>query len=266
MKEKDVVSLSKHPYTKDMLIYDFKQLGIKKGDCLLVHCSMSKLGWIIGREATLVQALIDTIGENGTIVMPSQTGDNSEPSLWNNPPVPESWYQSIRDHMPPIDRYTPVRAMGKAVEYLLSLSTTLRSYHPQVSFIAYGKYAKEMTDNHALTPGLGINSPLGQLYAKHAKVLLLGVGYNNCTCLHLSETQLKNIKYKKTGSRMYINGENIWKEYQDIDYDDSDFEKLGLDYEKHHHVKKGKVGLYTCRLLDIKDLCDYASEWFENNR
>lgn len=44
MKEKDVVSLSKHPYTKDMLIYDFKQLGIKKGDCLLVHCSMSKLG------------------------------------------------------------------------------------------------------------------------------------------------------------------------------------------------------------------------------
>ena len=85
MKEKDVVSLSKHPYTKDMLIYDFKQLGIKKGDCLLVHCSMSKLGWIIGREATLVQALIDTIGENGTIVMPSQTGDNSEPSLWNNP-------------------------------------------------------------------------------------------------------------------------------------------------------------------------------------
>ena len=97
-------------------------------------------------------------------------------------------------------------------------------------------------------------------------MLLLGVGYNNCTCLHLSETQLKNIKYKKTGSRMYINGENIWKEYQDIDYDDSDFEKLGLDYEKKHTVQKRKIGLSTCRLIDLKELCDYALEWFENNR
>ena len=266
MKEKDVVTLSSKPYTKDMLIDSLIKLGIKKGDCLLVHTSMSKLGWIVGREATIVQALMETVGKDGTIVMPSQTGDNSEPSLWTNPPVDLSWHQTIRDYMPPFDRYTPVRSMGKVVEYLLTLPTTLRSNHPQVSFIANGKLAKEIIQDHELTPGLGEHSPLGKLYNNNAKVLLLGVSYSNCTCLHLSETKLPHKKYIKTGSRMYVNNENIWKEYQEIDYDDSDFEQLGLDYEKQTDIQKGNVGLYTCRLLNIKDLCDYALKWFQINR
>lgn len=266
MLEKDVVKNSQYPYTKDIIIHDLRQLGIQKGDCLLVHTSMSKLGWIIGREATIIQALRETVGKEGTIVMPSQTGDNSEPSLWLHPPVPESWYQAIRDHMPPFDRYTPVRSMGKVVEYFLSLPSTLRSNHPQVSFAANGFLAKEIIHEHDLTPGLGIHSPLGQLYKMKTKVLLLGVSYGNCTCLHLSESKLENKKYKKTGSRMYINGESIWQEYQDIDYDDSDFEQLGMDYELFHEVQKGKVGLYTCRLIDMKDICDFALEWFQDHR
>ena len=41
---------------------------------------------------------------------------------------------------------------------------------------------------------------------------------------------------------------------------------MRLDYEKQTDIQKGNVGLYTCRLLNIKDLCDYALKWFQINR
>ena len=45
--------------------------------------------------------------------MPTHTGDNSEPSNWENPPVPESWWDVIRAEMPVFDpKLTPTRGMG----------------------------------------------------------------------------------------------------------------------------------------------------------
>ena len=53
----------------------------------MVHSSLSKIGWVCGAEVSVIQALLEVVGEEGTIVMPAHTGDNSDPSVWENPPI-----------------------------------------------------------------------------------------------------------------------------------------------------------------------------------
>ena len=88
------------PVTKDDLIHKFSQLGIKRGDTLLVHASMSSLGYVVGGVEPLYLALREVIGEKGTIVVPSQTVEISDPASWQYPPVPDEWHDVIRDAMP----------------------------------------------------------------------------------------------------------------------------------------------------------------------
>lgn len=65
--------------------------------------------------------------------------------------------------------------------------------HPQVSFAGWGPMAESILKDHSLSRGLGSGSPLQKLYDLDAKVLLLGIGYERCTCLHLSESKLAGV-------------------------------------------------------------------------
>ena len=227
----------------------------------------SSLGWVCGREISVVEALREVVGETGTLVMPAFTGENSEPSYWKNPPVPPSWYPMIREHMPPFDVHlTPVRKMGKIVEAMMSYPETLRSYHPQDSFIALGKDAKMILENQPLNWGLGIGSPLDHLYHMDGKILLLGVDFDHCTAIHLSETKQRHVPCVQQGSSMFKDGKRQWVTFEEVDYDDHDFIALGRDYEKTGLVHMGKVGLATCRYMSLKALCDFALPWLETHR
>lgn len=267
MSEKEAVLQTKTPITKNSLVNDLQALGLKQDDVIIAHVSMSKLGWMVGREVTILDAILEVLGDEGTLIMPSQTGDNSDPIYWQNPPVPSEWIDIIKENMPPFDpQRTPTRAMGKVVDQLLMHPSSIRSNHPQVSFCGIGKEAKEILDQHQLSYGLGNGSPLQKLYDRNAKILLLGVGYGNCTSLHLSETKLENVSTYKTGARMLLDGKSQWIEFEELSYDDEDFETLGLDYEKTHHVNKQMIGNYECRFIDLVDLCDFALNWFKENR
>ena len=57
--------------TKQRLIDDFKKIGLKNGDSVLVHSSMSKIGYVEGGVKTILDALFDTIGETGTLLFPA---------------------------------------------------------------------------------------------------------------------------------------------------------------------------------------------------
>jgi aminoglycoside 3-N-acetyltransferase len=62
---------------------------VKPGDILLVYSSLSSLGWVNGGAEAVVLALPDVLGETGTLVVPTQFPDNSDPANWQHPPVPE---------------------------------------------------------------------------------------------------------------------------------------------------------------------------------
>jgi aminoglycoside 3-N-acetyltransferase len=120
-----------------------------------------------------------------------------------------------------------------------------------------------------LTDPFGEGSPLAQLYALSARVLLLGVGYDSCTALHLAERRAFGDQQacEYTGSPILLNDQRTWVEYSAPLVDDADFTKLGQTFEDNGPaVLKGRVGLATARLIPLVALVDFAKGWLAAHR
>jgi aminoglycoside 3-N-acetyltransferase len=262
-KEKKIIEGTEMPHTRKSLAADLQRLGLSPGMTVIVHTAMSKLGWVCGGPVAIIQALMDVLTGEGTLTMPAHSGDNSDPAQWVNPPVPAAWIPVIRANMPAYDpAWTPTRGIGRVAELFRTLPGVLRSDHPQVSFAAWGKQAKTITEGHSLDYALGEGSPLARLYELDAHVLLLGAGYGSNTSMHLSEYRAGKAPRKRQGGAISVDGETRWVAYDDIDFDDEPFASIGEAYEKQGgEVSIGRVGNADCRLLPQRSIVDFTQEW-----
>lgn len=245
-----------------------KILGIEAGDAVMIHSSIKSMGWIAGGAKAVIDALIETITPEGTIIMAAQSAENSEPSYWMMPPVPQDWHAPIREHTPAYDPHlTPLRGMGKIAECFHRHPKTIRSYHPVHSFMAWGKHAEDWMMEHPLEDSFGMTSPLGKFVNEDVKILLIGVGYDSCTALHLSENLLETKTYTNQGAAMLVDGERQWIEYQSLDVDSDRFPELGEAFEKTYPnvVHVGKLGQADCRIVNMKPLVDFGVQWLTEN-
>lgn len=264
MPEESLIKKTPFPQTRESLTKDLIELGVEKGMILLVHSSLNSIGWVSGGPVAVVQALMDAVTDKGTLIMPTHSGDYSNPETWKNPPVPTEWIKTIKETMPAFDPvYTPTREMGSIVDCFRSFPGVLRSSHPCVSFAAWGKN-KEIVKDHNLHNSLGDESPLGRIYALDGYVLLLGVSYEKNTSFHLAEYRLKIRKEVICEAPVLIKGERLWTHYKDIDYDSSEFAPMGEDFEKRGPVKRGLIGLAESRLFSQRDAVDFAVKWLQN--
>jgi aminoglycoside 3-N-acetyltransferase len=262
MKEKDVILKTNKPSTLESLVIDLENLGLKSTDTCIAHISMSKIGFVVGAQRTIIDALQSVLNE-GTLVMPAQSGDLSNPSEWENPPVPLEWVETIKNHTPAFDVHkTPTRSMGRVAELFRTYPSVYRSNHPQVSFSAWGCNAKEITNIHALTPMFGNDSPLKRLYDIDAKILMIGTDYETVTALHHAEFLAKNRPLKNQMS--YILENNIRKTvtFEDYDYDNEDFNEIGQLFEKTHDIKFGYIGDAKSKLISLKKLIDTGFSYY----
>jgi aminoglycoside 3-N-acetyltransferase len=206
----------------------------------------------------------------GTLMMPTHTNSNGNPAFWQHPPVPEHWWETIRQHRPPYNpRTSKTRVMGVMPELFRTYPDVHRSDHPVGSFAAWGKHATYLTaDHHYSRDMFGDQSPIGKLYELDGFVLLLGPTHANNTSLHLAEYRANypGKKYIREGSAVLEDGARCWVEYDFLDIDSDDFEAIGAAYEISVAYQPRKVGNADVRFMRQRPLVDFAVTWMEKNR
>lgn len=181
-KQLYVQEKTKTGISQQKLVDDLKKIGLQKGDSVLVHSSLSKIGFVEGGAATVLNALFEVVGEEGTLLFPSFPAKGR-----NKTHLEEHPFFDIKN--------TPSQ-MGSITEYFRKLENVHRSFHPTDPICAKGPLAEYFTNSHfgQLTP-YNENSPFRKLCKKKGKILMLGTTLNGaCTNLHTLEDAV-NFKY-----------------------------------------------------------------------
>lgn len=169
--------------TKVDLINQFKSIGIQQGDSLLVHSSLSKIGYVEGGAKTVVDALLEVVGVNGNLLMP--TSPNASLQL-----------DFIRD-LNVFDVANTPSSLGSVTEHFRKLPNAIRSAHPTEPVSCIGPDAEYFTGDHfgSLTP-YDQYSPFYRISEKGGKILYLGVTLDNAgTNLHTLEDAIEDFVY-----------------------------------------------------------------------
>ncbi|MDZ7745254.1 MAG: AAC(3) family N-acetyltransferase [Halobacteriales archaeon] len=265
----ELVERVDRPVTPDRITDDLRALGIERDDTLFVHSSLSALGWVPGGAQGAVEGIRAAVPD-GTVVVPTHSTDLSEPSGWENPPVPESWYGPIRESIPAYrPDSTPTRGMGAIADCLRSYDAAVRSDHPLYSVTALGADAEEIVADHPLEDGMGPDSPLATVRDLNGRILMLGCDWGRNTSLHLAEHHADIDQLRvEAGAPIAVDGEQEWVTFTEPDYDDSDFAACGEAFLDAHpeSATTGGVGEAVAVLFDQPALLEFATAWLAETR
>ncbi len=254
--------------TEGDIVGGLRAAGVHEGDTVLVHVSLSALGFVVGGEQTVIAALRRVLGQAGTAVMPAQSWHLCDPDYLADPRWSPEERQRIRDALPAYDVIvTPTRMMGAVAELFRRLPSARRSPHPHRSFAAAGRHAEAVVAAQALADPFGESSPLAVLYGLEAKVVLLGVGYDKCTALHLAEGRAGLVRgTASNGAPMMVEGRREWVAWEEVSVEDDDFAQLGGALDEALGVMVRRIGDAPTRVIAMVDLVDFAARWMKARR
>lgn len=216
-------------------------LGVQPDGVLVVHTSFSAIAPVEGGPAGLIAALREALGPGGTLVMPSM---------------------SDVDDVPFDLATTPCRDMGIVADTFRRMPDVLRSDNPH-AFAAIGPRAAEITRPHPVDVPHGLDSPPGRTYELDAQVLLLGVGHDANTTIHVAEN-MAGVRY---GMDHYVtileNGAPKRVEYREVDHCCERFAQFDEWLGARQRV--GTVGHGTARLMQSRDVVEAALRHLREN-
>lgn len=260
--------------TRKRLVADLRALGVSAGRPLLVHASLSQIGQVKGGAETVIDALLEVLGPDGTLVTGAGTPENSTTSRAfhaRTAGYTREQLDQLRAGMPAFNRRTTPTSVGAIAEALRTTPGARRSAHPQSSFVAVGREASALMAGHRVTCHLGEASPLAKLYKRDAQILMLGVDYHSCSAFHLAE-----YRYRKRPPRRVYScvmkkwGKSRWVDYWDVALDDGDFEIIGnyLEFalKDQEAMLSGRVGHATSCVIPMRRVVDLAGQWMAANR
>lgn len=212
-------------------------MDIKKGDTLLMHSALTSIGPVDGGADTIIDAFIDAVGEDGTIIMSTLTG-------WGSP----------------FDAATSPSAVGYISEVFRRRPGVLRSLHPVHSVAAYGKNAEYIVSGHeSCETGCGEGTPYLKLIELGGKAILLGVDMDRNTIMHSLEEAI-DAKYLHTldiPAPTYRPDDKFFT-LKKFPPGHRDFLRITPELRKRDLLVEGKIGQAMVKVIDIRGLFDYA--------
>lgn len=164
---------------KERFVRDLSRVGIKKGDTLLIHSSLSKLGNVHNGPQTIIDALIEGVGDKGNIVMPSYSYINSMLGTTTE----ENYI---------FDSLTTPSVVGIITNIFRKAKNIHRSIHPTHSFCAFGPEAEFIVEGHLLAnTNFGIDTPFHNIRKLGGKIVRLGIS-RQITIYHMIEDFFPN--------------------------------------------------------------------------
>lgn len=214
-----------------------RALGVERGSVLVVHTAFSKVGPFEGGPVGLIEALLESVGTKGTLVMPSMSDDDDRPF---DPAA------------------TPCRGMGVVADTFWRLPGVLRSDSPH-AFAAVGPHAAAITAPHPVHTPHGLDSPVGRVYESDGHVLLLGVGHDANTTIHLAES-LAGARYRIAKYAMVRgdDGRAVRYDYDEIDHCCARFALMDQWLDARGLQRRGLVGHGEARLMRARDVVGAA--------
>lgn len=211
-------------------------LGVTPAGVLVVHTAFSNLAPVEDGPLGLIEALRDAVGPEGTLVMPSMSDDDEYPF-------------ELRE--------TSCLGMGVVADTFWRLGEVLRSDSPH-AFAAVGPRAAEITAAHPADVPHGLDSPIGRVYQLGGQVLLLGVGHDSNTTVHLAES-LAGVRYRRSKYlTLLIAGQPTRYHYSEIDHCCEKFNLLDRWLDPGAQQRRGVVGHGEARLIRSRDIIEAA--------
>ena len=155
---------------RELMCNDLRKLGIKAGDTVLVHSSLRSLGPLPGRAETAIGALLEVLGEDGTLLFPALS------------------FATVGIRNPVFDVRNTPSCVGALPEYFRKREGTCRSIHPTHSVSAIGKKAAALLAEHYLDEtSCGEHSPFRRLREEGDWILFIGCSIAPNTSMHAVE-------------------------------------------------------------------------------
>jgi aminoglycoside N3'-acetyltransferase len=215
------------------LASQLQALGVKAGGVLLVHSSFRAVRPVEGGPVGLILALRDALGANGTLVMPSWSGDDGRPFDVARTPVSPD--------------------LGIVAEAFRHLPGVLRSDHVH-AFAAFGPQAVRITADPLPLPPHIPASPAGRVHELDGQVLLLGVGHDADTMLHLAEI-LAGVPYRVPRHCTVLeDGRPVRIDYGENDHCCARFALVDGWLRQRDLQPSGRIGHAHARLVRARDV------------
>ncbi len=267
---------ARRPVTRSELVRDLRHLGVD-GGVLMIHTRMSALGWVVGGAKTVVRALLEVLGEGGTLMALVEWSDD----MYHVDEWPEEWQRAYRAELPPFDPALSESAremVGRIPERLRTWPGAHRSDHPEASFVAVGPRAEWITVPHPPDDAYAAGTPLARLVEAGGSVLVLGASLETLTLLHYAEAIADVPEKRRVTYRMpvLVDGRREWREFHDFDtsngafpYDAAAppgvdaFEIIGREALAAGCGRSERVADAECHLFEASSLVDFAVTWME---
>jgi aminoglycoside 3-N-acetyltransferase len=262
---------------RSRLLADLRALGVREGSALMVHVRMSALGWVIGGSGTVVSALLEALGPEGTLMAYASWQEH----VYHAGEWPPEHRDAYLAEPPVFDPATAeaARDHGRIPERVRTWPGAERSVHPEASMVAIGRLARELTADHPQDDGYGPDSPLGRLVAAGGDVLMLGAPLETLSILHHAEA-IATAPDKRTVTfeipvltpagvehRTYVDidtSRGAYR-YEDLGLPGDEFDAIGTAALEAGIGTTGTVGAATCHHFPAPELVRFATAWLERH-